>query len=286
VARPDLVVYFGGQLVSKKIKQFLRHLEGAKFYAISPDAQIVDTFQNVNVIIQADPEAVLKDIRLQQKEEKSGFKEFWEKELKKANEVKTKFSKKTGFSDFKTFERLSGDLPGNAFVFAGNSTVVRYLSYFDQKNRHFFSNRGTSGIDGCLSSAAGLASKVTESVYAIVGDLSFVYDSNAFWNRSLPKNLKIILINNQGGGIFHLLKGPSDDKAFVSMVNAHHPVDYKKLSEAYGMSYALCDSENSLVPLITELESKKGKAEVLEIATPNHGEPELTKEFFRLLNKK
>ena len=169
-------------------------------------------------------------------------------------------------------------------VFAGNSSVIRYLSYFNQKNRKYYSNRGVSGIDGCLSTAAGLASKVDETVYAIVGDLTFGYDSNALWNRALPKNLKIILINNEGGGIFHLLKGPSETDDFVPFVNAYHPIAYKKLAEAFGLKYNLCSTEKELQVSLKNIVLQNNGVEVLEIRTPNNGEPQVTKDFFKFLN--
>ncbi len=284
IASPDLVIYFGGQLVSKKIKLFLRQLKGASFYCLSPDEEIVDTFQQVDTIIKADPFSVLKNLPVKTEGEKSDFKKFWEKELEAARQLNEKYFDKISFSDLITFKTISENLPENAIVFAGNSSAVRYLSYFDQQKRVFYSNRGTSGIDGCLSTAAGLASKINETVYAIVGDLSFVYDSNALWNRELPKNLKIILINNDGGGIFHLLKGPSESEAFSSLVNAHHPVDLKKLTEAFGLDYHCCAQESEIKNSIINIQSEKKNAEVLEIRTPNNGEPQITKDFFRFLN--
>ena len=100
----------------------------------------------------------------------------------------------------------------------------------------------------------------------------------------MSKNLKIILINNEGGGIFHLLKGPSESETFTSLVNAHHPVDFKKLTEAFGLDYHLCENESEIKNSIINLHSEKKIAEVLEIRTPNNGEPQITKDFFRFLN--
>jgi 2-succinyl-5-enolpyruvyl-6-hydroxy-3-cyclohexene-1-carboxylate synthase len=125
---------------------------------------------------------------------------------------------------------------------------------------------------------------VDETVYVIVGDLSFVYDSNALWNRELPQNLKIILINNEGGGIFHLLKGPSETDDFMPFVNAHHPIEFKKLTEAFGLNYNLCSEENKLSTAIKNLVTQNKGAEVLEIRTPNNGEPQISKDFFKFLN--
>lgn len=284
VGIPELVIYIGGQVVSKKIKLFLRGLQNSTFYRISTDEQIIDTFQNVNAIIYAEPHSILKELNVKMMEEESDFKNFWNNEKRKAENLSGEYFDKIGYSDLLFFKEISTILPADAIVFAGNSSVVRYLSYFSQNQRKYYSNRGVSGIDGCLSTAAGLASKVDEPVYLIVGDLAFAYDSNALWNRELPKNLKIILINNEGGGIFHLLKGPSETNDFLPFVNAHHPIDYKKLTEAYGVKYNLCSSENELQKSINNLILQNNEVEVLEIRTPNNGEPQITKDFFKFLN--
>ncbi len=285
VALPDMVIYFGGQVVSKKIKLFLRELNQSKFWYISPEEELIDTFQNINSFVHADPISVIGNLDIQSTGTSNAFKSFWRKEKQNAEILTQKYTKKIGFSDLQVFKNISEFLPENAFVFAGNSSVVRYLLYFDQKQRKFYSNRGVSGIDGCISTAAGLASKVDEPVFTIVGDLAFAYDSNALWNRELPKNLKIILINNEGGGIFHLLKGPSEHDAFLPLVNAHHPVDFRKLSEAFGLGYQLCVSEKEIQKSIEKLNRKSSKTEILEIRTPNNGEPQITKDFFKFLNK-
>ena len=283
-AIPDLVINIGGQVVSKKIKLFLRGLKNSTFCRISTDDQIIDTFQNITSFIVAEPHSILKELKVQPEGKQNAFKAFWENESKKASHVSSTYINKTGFSDLSVFKEISTQLPDDAIVFAGNSSVVRYLSYFNQKNRKYYSNRGVSGIDGCLSTAAGLASQVDEPVFALVGDLTFGYDSNALWNRNLPKNLKIILINNEGGGIFHLLKGPSETDDFLPFVNAFHPIDFKNLAAAFGLKYNLCKNEKELPVSIKNLVLQNNGAEVLEIRTPNNGEPQFTKDFFRFLN--
>ena len=284
LAIPELVIYIGGQVVSKKIKQFLRGLQNSVFYRISTDEQIIDTFQNIDAVIHAEHQSVLKGLNVKSEGEKSTFRIFWENESRKGERLAEKYIDKIAYSDLLVFKEISVLLPNDAIIFAGNSSVVRYLFYFDQKSRKYYSNRGVSGIDGCLSAASGLASKTDEPVYVIVGDLAFGYDSNALWNRELPENLKIILINNEGGGIFHLLKGPSETDDFIPFVNAHHPIDYKKLTEAFGVKYNLCSSENELQTGIKNMTLQNEVAEVLEIRTPNNGKPQITKDFFKFLN--
>ncbi len=284
-AIPEVVIYFGGQVVSKKIKLFLCGLQHSKFWFISPEEEIIDTFQNINAFIHANPVSVLKGLSPKTVEADKTFKKFWEKENANAASLTEKYTGGVSYSDLQFFKQLSEYLPENALVFAGNSSVVRYLLYFNQKQRKYYSNRGVSGIDGCLSSAAGLASKTDEPVYVIVGDLAFGYDSNALWNRDLPKNLKIILINNEGGGIFHLLKGPSEHEVFRPLVNAHHAIDFKKLTKAFGIRYHLCEKNDELSASLKSLTDENECAGVLEIRTPNNGEPQITKDFFRYLNE-
>ncbi|WP_340113002.1 2-succinyl-5-enolpyruvyl-6-hydroxy-3-cyclohexene-1-carboxylic-acid synthase [Maribellus mangrovi] len=283
-AIPELVIYFGGQVVSKKIKLFLRGLNNTKFWYITPEDKLIDTFQNLSGHLKTDPISALRALNVTTGKKSNAFKAFWVKEKSNALALTKKYTEEIAFSDLKVFKQLSELLPGKAIVFAGNSSIVRYLLYFDQNERKYYSNRGVSGIDGCISTAAGLASKTTKTVYAVVGDLAFIYDSNGLWNRQLPKNLKIILVNNEGGGIFHLLKGPSEHEAFLPFVNAHHPVNIEKLSEAFGVNYQCSSTEDELITCIESLKNSD-QTEILEIKTPNNGEPQITRDFFKFLNK-
>jgi 2-succinyl-5-enolpyruvyl-6-hydroxy-3-cyclohexene-1-carboxylate synthase len=102
---------------------------------------------------------------------------------------------------------------------------------------------------------------------AITGDLGFLYDSNALWNRELPPNLKILMINNQGGGIFHILKGPRDHPGFIPFIEAHHPVNIHKLADAYGLEYFFADDEAGLRNSWNAFMNDRGRASLFEVKT-------------------
>jgi 2-succinyl-5-enolpyruvyl-6-hydroxy-3-cyclohexene-1-carboxylate synthase len=162
----------------------------------------------------------------------------------------------------------------------GNSSIIRYVQLFDDGlQRKCFGNRGVSGIDGSLSSAAGIAFVSGKITLAILGDLGFIYDSNGLWNRKLPQNLRILVINNSGGGIFHILKGPSDQPAFKKFIEANHAVDLQKLSAAYGLDYYYADDENSLGTQWDTFLTDSGRAAVFEVKT----DPVLSASTFREL---
>ncbi len=172
------------------------------------------------------------------------------------------------FSDLKVFSHVCMSLRPEMILVPGNSSIIRYVQLFDDGlQRECFGNRGVSGIDGSLSSAAGIAFVSRKMTLSILGDLGFIYDSNGLWNRELPPNLRILVINNGGGGIFHILKGPSDQPAFKKFIEANHAVDLQKLCAAFGLGYFYADDENSLAAQWDTFLTDSGRAAVFEVKT-------------------
>lgn len=110
----------------------------------------------------------------------------------------------------------------------------------------YLGNRGTSGIDGSLSTAAGFSMFSEKINTLIVGELSFFYDSNALWNLNFPKNLRIIVLNNGGGNIFRLIGGPRQSPALEEHFVARHNLKAEGLAAAYGISYLKAENQQQL----------------------------------------
>ena len=131
----------------------------------------------------------------------------------------------------------------------------------------------------------GFASQSDKLNLVILGDLSFLYDSNGLWNSQLPSNLKIIVINNEGGGIFRLIQGPSKMDAFEEFMETKHPVNIGKLVSAFGVEYFCNVSEEDLDEKVRLfLESKSGPS-LLEIKTPRLDNAEVYKEYKQRIKK-
>src|SRR5690606_22266135 len=125
--------------------------------------------------------------------------------------LQNQFAENTGFSDFKVFEKIIETLPENIDLQYSNSSAIRYAQLFDHRpDIRVFCNRGTSGIDGSTSTAAGAAMADERQTVLISGDIAFFYDSNGLWNNYIPNNFRIILINNGGGNIFKIIPGPEN----------------------------------------------------------------------------
>lgn len=127
-----------------------------------------------------------------------------------------------------------------AALFLGNSTAVRWAERHISRHHlaaHTYCNRGTNGIEGSLSAAAGYSLATGMPVLCILGDLSFFYDANALWNVGLRGNLRILLLNNGCGGIFSRLPGLSQSPALADYIAASHPFTAKGIATSFHCTY-------------------------------------------------
>jgi 2-succinyl-5-enolpyruvyl-6-hydroxy-3-cyclohexene-1-carboxylate synthase len=266
---PDLILHSGGQVVSKALTGYLRRATNVKCWRIGNNQGIIDTFKQTTRFIPFSAATVyrtlVQTIRI---ETVFGYRETWLASAASANKAFEKSMQQAPFSDVHVFKRIFEAIPSGALIALGNSSIIRYSQLFPARaTLSYYSNRGVSGIDGCLSTAAGMAYDSKKLTIFITGDLGFLYDSNALWNRELPASLRILVINNSGGGIFHILKGPSELPGFKKFIEAHHPVNIHKLAEAYGLDYLFADDESSLTNHCNAFMRKEGRATVFEVKT-------------------
>jgi 2-succinyl-5-enolpyruvyl-6-hydroxy-3-cyclohexene-1-carboxylate synthase len=278
---PDLILHSGGQVVSKALTGYLRRTDNGKCWRIGTDKGIIDTFKKVTRVIPYASDTFYHALsRIDKAEVESSNRDSWMTAAIKANSAANEFILNAPFSDLQVFNHVFQSIPAGTLVVLGNSSIIRYSQLFPaNKTLDYYSNRGVSGIDGCLSTAAGIAFSSNKPTLAILGDLSFIYDSNALWNRELSPNLRILVINNEGGEIFHILKGPSDQPAFTKFVEAYHPVNIRKLADAFGLDYFFADEENLLINQWDKFIDNSPKPALFEVKT----DPKLSAQIFRKL---
>jgi 2-succinyl-5-enolpyruvyl-6-hydroxy-3-cyclohexene-1-carboxylate synthase len=266
---PDLILHSGGHVVSKALAGYLRNAVNMKCWRIGNDHTIIDTFKMATRRIPFPAYTVYKSLAVEKiAPVEYSYRDSWLKTGQATSIQLLQIIRDLPFSDLKVFNHVCRSLHPEIITVPGNSSIIRYVQLFDDGiQRECFGNRGVSGIDGSLSSAAGIAFASGKITLAILGDLGFIYDSNGLWNRELPANLRILVINNGGGGIFHILKGPSDQPAFKKFIEANHAVDLQKLSAAYGLAYFYADNENSLGAQWDSFLSDRGRASVFEVKT-------------------
>ncbi len=242
---PDFVISVGGPVLSKRLKSWLRKLNLKDHVVIGSYPTFPDTYNNATVFIDADPRSFIEQINKVSDNAKSAFK-LWNDLQLNVFEKKSTYLKSISFSELKAMDFLAENIPEKSLVEFASSMPVRYgmwCSFF----RHVVqSNRGTSGIDGCLSTAIGMAKGTSQTVWAIIGDTAFVYDSNALLTKPFPKNLRVIMMDNSGGNIFGMIDGPQKSPHFDKIFMASPNYDPINLCKAFGLKARLVDNSVDL----------------------------------------
>jgi 2-succinyl-5-enolpyruvyl-6-hydroxy-3-cyclohexene-1-carboxylate synthase len=265
---PDLLISFGGQVVSKRLKLFLQNL---------PDLKHVEIKGDVPASLEQLAESVSGG---GQPDSPKNFLESWKLEQERGRLLMQGKLLDLEYGNLWVFKTILSMAPTESVIHLGNSSTIRYSQILPHReDLSYYSNRGTSGIDGCVSSAVGAAMVSDQMHVLLVGDLSFVYDSNALWNKEFPDNLKIVVLNDKGGGIFRLLKGPSDMDFFEKFSVAHHPVSLDKLAKSYGRTAIKVGKMEELGGAVNTLFAPGSTLSVVEVDTSEQENSRIFKEF-------
>ena len=281
--QPEILVTFGGMIVSKRIKAFLRKYQPNHHWHID-NLRAYDTFGCLTKHFEATPNLFFQSFFMFAETIESNYNQ-WAQDIKALRQRKSlEYLAKIPFTDFKVFEKVLPALPKNSQLQISNSSPIRYAQLFDiEKSIEVFSNRGTSGIDGSTSTAIGAAVASKKPNVFIAGDIGFLYDSNALWNHYIPKNFKIILINNGGGGIFRILPGHDETPVFNTFFETSHCLTAEHLCKMYGLNYLIASNETSLGQSLKALFSINEKPTLLEVFTPTLENDKVLLQYFREL---
>ena len=284
--QPDLLITIGGAVISKKIKSYLRKYQAANHWKIGEEFQFMDTFQSLTNSIPMQPNAFL-DFLLEEELNRntSRYGEQWKQLDYLVQGNHQDYLETVPYSDLSVFNLILDAVPDQSALHLSNSSVIRYAQLFDPiKSISYYCNRGTSGIDGSTSTAIGNAIVGENKLHTfITGDISFFYDSNAFWNHHVPSNFRVFLINNGGGGIFNIIPGPqttpNGDEFFV----AKHSFSAKSICEAFNVNYY---AANSMEEIDQQLDGfyaiqKNERPAVIEIFTDGELSGKVLSDYFK-----
>ena len=289
---PDLVITLGGHVVSKRLKQFIRKASIDELWQISPAGEVTDMFQQVTDIVTSDPETFLRHLAEDACDDKPAlprnnstsvdletetFAERW----KKACELVV--PPHPGYSDLYTVGALLDKLPEKSSLQLANSQSVYLSQLFSISDSVYrFCNRGTNGIEGSLSTAVGYAGATKRLTFLLTGDLSFFYDMNGLWNRHVTPNLRILLNNNGGGGIFDTLPGLNQSETLTGYITANHTTSARGWAEQRGFTYLSASNAEELqkqLPLLLNPESDSPV--ILEVFTTIEMNSQELKTYYR-----
>ncbi len=274
--KPDLIIQFGGAFTSNAALEYFKHIRTDKII-VNEFGDRNDPSFTAEYILKAYPENFINMILNSTAKKIKNI--DWIKNITAANErinkLRKKFFEKAGFPfEGKIITELIDALPDKCSLMVSNSLPVRDLDFFAQKSKkeiNIYTNRGASGIDGIISTTLGIkAGNRKLPAYLLTGDLAFIHDFNSLFNSikfSLP--IVIILINNNGGGIFESLPISGYGKIFKKYFLTPHNFEFGKPVKSLGGNYSLIKSWNGFKKQL-HIAGKLKLFSVLEIKTDSH----------------
>lgn len=239
---PSFILYMGEALVSQHAKEWLRRAPASEVWMARPDGSLADVTQQCTGIIEALSSNVLHALPPAQN---PAFGQLWETLQSRARRAMEVYP--TPYSQLMAVQRavkiISTADPKAVWHWA-NSLPIRHACLLSVPHAHC--NRGANGIDGTLSTAVGHAMGTQQTVYCVTGDLSFFYDQNALWQATLPSNIRILLINNGSGGIFHKFSALRQQPNDLALSAGQHQTAAESVCRTFGLDYHCAHHEAQL----------------------------------------
>ncbi len=269
--RPDLLITFGQSLISKSLKLFLREAAPRQHWHVQASGPVADTFRRTTEIIRLAPTTFLKALASSELPP-AGLGQVWHDADQAANDMLRRFfGQPADFNEFSAFHHVLAALAANTALHLANSMAVRYANILGiprGRQIEVFANRGTSGIDGCTSTAVGAAlAQPGRPVVLLTGDVAFFYDRNAFWHNYPTPNLRVVLFNNHGGGIFRLIDGPRQQPELEEFFETRQSLTAENTARDFGLRYLPVSTFAELEAALPVFFATEGGAAILEIFT-------------------
>lgn len=282
---PKIVITIGGNYVfNNEIKQYLNQFSNQfENWLVGKEDTICDPFRRLTDIFEMSEETFLNSIS-QTSTAKTSSTSYFDK----WNEISEMIEEpNVGYSQLYAIGELIKSLPKDVVLHLANSATIRMGQLFNiDKSIRCHCNRGVNGIDGCMSTTVGFASSSDKQVFLIIGDLAFFYDMNAVWNRHLSQNLRILLINNEGGAVMHMPFNAEVGKTLSKYTSAGHQTSAKGWVESTGFKYMSATNQEEVDKGISELTdiSVKGPI-ILEVFTNKEEDVLILKNYFSSLKR-
>lgn len=278
--QPDLLITFGGMVVSKRIKAMFRTYPPKQHWHVD-SLRAYDTFGSLTAHVKQSANSFIEQLKEGISIKESNFAASVNQLMKERKAGHQRYLQNIPFSDLKAFDGIWKQLPQNIQLQISNSAVIRYAQLFEtHPSVDVYCNRGTSGIDGSTSTAVGAATASTKPTVLITGDISFFYDSNGLWNNYIPNNFKIIIINNSGGGIFRILPGHQENLTFNTFFETEHQLTAEHLAKMYNFKYYTAVNETELEMALKLLFINNEQPQILEVFTPSKINRDLLRNYF------
>ena len=277
VLKPDCVIQFGQMVVSKRVQQMVASWDNVEYIEINPTMDSMNPTGKTTIHMQASIDMFTHLYAV--KNESNAYLNSWQSlEVAGKAQLSTAIEEPSCFEG-RTIRELQQHIPDNSQLLVANSMTIRDFDYFwfsGESDAVLYGNRGVNGIDGIVSTALGLATN-GQPTYLVTGDLSLFHDLNGLAvAKTHNLNLKIILHNNDGGGIFEYLP-QKGTKHFDYLFSTSQGLDYSGTAKLYGCGHTKISSPDELSRVLAKVSTESG-IHIIEIPT--------NREYSRQLHKK
>ena len=275
---PELVITYGGHIVSKRMKKYLRQHPPKEHWHVSPDGEVIDLFQGaLTTIIEMDPFEFMEKIAFLLDNRTPEYPRQWENFCKELPRPELPYSEMSAIGS------LIQALPASCALHLANSSAVRYAQLYSLPDTvEVCCNRGTSGIEGSLSTAIGYAAASKKLNFVVIGDLSFFYDMNALRIKHIGNNIRILLLNNQGGGEFYYNGSYIDEASDLHTCARHHTKAEGWVKENNFVYLSAHNKEEFATALKVFMEEKTDKSIFLEVFTEMKHDSDVVHDFYAI----
>lgn len=277
LGKPDVVLRFGAVSTSAALATYLEGVAPVAHIHVREDGEWADDLHITHEMIQADPAsfcaALVDALGRDGQRSDSDWLERWRAAEREGWERLDAAMSEAPFFDGSAVWQLLSALPDGTALFAGNSMPVRHVDTFDRPDARqitIVGSRGASGIDGNVSTALGLAASGNYArVVAVLGDITFYHDMNGLLavRQFGLRNVTLVVINNDGGGIFHRLPIARHDPPFTDLFLTPHGLTFEHAAVMYGLAYRAVDDQAGLADALNAALGSESGPMLIEVRT-------------------
>lgn len=283
--RPDILITFGGAIVSATLKTFLRNIHPTEHWHVGKTPNVVDCYKSLTRRVDITPEGFFPKMATSLAhltkigKNSDAYAQQWQAKATQCENATSIFRK--NWNGPHAVQKIINAMPSNWNLQVSNGMSVRYAQLSNTLRVHRIDgNRGVSGIDGSVSTAVGAAINYSKPTLLITGDMSLQYDLGALTSNYITPNLKIVVMNNNGGGIFHFVKTTATLPELPQLFNGMMKLPVKQLAEAFGFKYLCANDYATLKTAFAQLIKTDNQPVMMEVITDSHTDAEIMKEFY------
>lgn len=285
---PDVVLSFGGALVSRLVKKFLRESPDVSHWHVGINDRTIDCFMSLRRRVEVEPQIFFPQLASAMHSHKSysDYAARWKTLRNKAVNSHEMYLSDIPWSDFAVFKKIYELAPKGWNLQLSNGTAIRYSQLFSSSHfSRYDCNRGVSGIDGSTSTALGASLAYDGVTLLVTGDMSAQYDIGALASSLLTPRLKIIVICNGGGSIFRFIPSTSSLPEVNDYFSCQVNLPLRELCAGYGLAYYEAADSKRFEKEFNSFAKERNRPALLAVYTDGLLSAEILRGYFNRSNK-